>query len=441
MTGGLAPMLALALFLTVFLCACVLLKINVAFGIGLGSLAIILFGNYSSTFFMQASFSAMDNFPFLAVPTFILAGVLMEHSGIAGALLDWCDSIVGRVRGSIGAVTTIACMAFGLLTGSATSTLSAIGKLMIGEMSRRGYKKDYAAALAAATCFLGILIPPSAPGIIYAMCAGISITDVWMATVVPGLAIGFGTIFLNWWIVGRKERRPEPVEGGFGAYASNLGRQTFKSLPALVMPLIVFGGIYSGVFTPTEAGAVCVVYGIIFYLVKYITGKKTGKSFKAIFDESSIGTASIGLLTAFSLAAGRVITMAGVSTTLAEWILAHCSSKWIFLILYNIVLLFMGMFMSGNATILILTPLLLPTAEAYGISALEFGTIMLVANCYGGLTPPFATYNFIASNMAGESFGSVTKQSLPFLALGYVIILIICIFPDCYLWLPRLLAT
>lgn len=436
----LAPMTALLIFLLVFLGTCVLLKLNVAFSIGLGSLALVVIGGYKSTFFLQGTFSALDSFPFLAVPTFILAGVLMEHSGIAGRLLEWCDSIIGRVRGSIGAVTTLACMSFGLLTGSATSTLSAIGKLMINEMHKRGYKKSYAAALAASTAFLGILIPPSAPGIIYALAAGCSITDIWMATVVPGILIGIGTIFLNWWIVGRKEEKLKVLEGGFNEYITKLGKQTFVSIPALVMPIIVFGGIYSGIFTPTEAGAVCVAYGLIYYGYKVITGKKVGKSLKGIFDESAIGTASIGLLTAFSLATGRVITMTGISGELANWILDNCSSKWIFLILYNIVLLFMGMFMSGNATILILTPLLLPTAQAYGIGVLEFGTIMLVANCYGGLTPPFATYNFIASNFAGEPFGEVVKESLPFLALGYVVILITCIFPQSYLWLPRMLA-
>lgn len=202
----LLPMTALGIFLLVFLGCCILLKLNVAFGIGMGALAVILLGNYPTSFFLQATFSALDNFPFLAVPTFILAGVLMEHSGIAASLLDFVDSIVGRVRGSIGAVATLAAMAFGLLTGSATSTLSAIGKLMINEMSKRGYKRDYAAALAASTCFLGILIPPSAPGIIYALSAGVSILDIWMCTVVPGIFIGVGTIFINWWIVGRKSR-------------------------------------------------------------------------------------------------------------------------------------------------------------------------------------------------------------------------------------------
>jgi C4-dicarboxylate transporter DctM subunit len=437
----LAPLTTLCIFLIVFLGTCVLFKINVAFGIGIGSLAITLIGGYHTTFFLQGTFSALDSFPFLAVPTFILAGVLMEQSGIAGRLLDWCNSIVGRVRGSIGAVTAFACAAFGLLTGSATSTLSAIGRVMINEMTKRGYRKSYAAALAASTAFLGILIPPSVPGIIYALSAGCSITDIWMATVVPGVIICIGTIFLNWWIVGRKEGKPKPLEGGFGEYITNLSKQTIVSIPALVMPIIVFGGIYSGIFTPTEAGAVCVAYGLLYYGYRVITGKTAGKSFKKIFDEAAIGTASIGLLTAFALATGRILTMTRISEHLANWVLANCTNKWTFLLLYNIVLLFMGMFMSGNATILILTPLLLPTAQAFGIGVLEFGTIMLVANCYGGLTPPFATYNFIASNFAGEPFGKVTKESLPFLILGYVVIFIICVFPQSYLWLPRLLAA
>lgn len=439
MIAALSPMGAFSLFLAMFIGTCFLLKVNVAFGVGIGCVTVLIFGGYANTFFLQASFSAMDSFPFLAVPTFILAGVLMEHSGISTALMDWCDAIIGKVRGSVGAVTTLACMAFGLLTGSATATLSAIGKMMIGEMHKRGYRKDYAAALASATSFLGILIPPSTPGILYALTAGESITRVWTATVVPGLTIGLGTIFLNWWIVGRKE--PKSLEKiTFSGYISNLGRQTWKSLAALFMPIIIFGGIYSGIFTPTEAGAVCVVYGTIFYFIKFYKNKKQGKTFKQILDDSTVQTASIGLLIALSLCAGRVITMCGVSGALTDWMLGHVHSKAMFLLLYNLVLLLFGMFLNQNATILILTPLLLPTAQAYGINALEFGTIMLVACCYGGLTPPFATYNFIAAGLSGESFGAVTKQSLPFLALGYLIILIMCVWPGSYMWLPNLIA-
>ncbi len=437
--AALSPITLFLIFMIVFIAACLFLKVSVAIGVGMGCVAVILLGGFTSTFFLQASFSAMDSFPFLAVPTFILAGVLMEYAGISSALIDWCQAIVGRIRGSIGAVTTLACMAFGLLSGSATATLSAIGKIMINEMSKRGYKKDYAAALAASVCFLGILIPPSSPGIVYALCAGISITDIWMATIVPGILIGAGTIFLNWWIVGRKEAKPEKLEGGFGEYISNFAHQTAISIPALVMPIIVFGGIYSGIFTPTEAGAVCVAYGLIFFMIKYFRGDTQGKNIKDIFDSSAMGTASIGFLIAISLCAGRIITMCGVSETLTDWMLAHVSSKWMFLILYNFVLLLFGMFMNQNATILILTPLLLPTAQAYGITPLEFGTIMMVANCYGGLTPPFATYGFIASGLSGESFSAVTKQAMPFLLWGYVVIFLICVFPKIYLWVPALI--
>lgn len=435
------PMVSLGIFLLVFLGVCVFFKQSVAFSVGLGSLIVLSLNGLTETFFLQGTYSALDSFPFLAMPTFILAGSLMEHSGISTALIDWCQSLVGKVRGSIGAVATLACMAFGLLCGSATSTLSAIGKMMMGEMHKRGYRLTYAAALVASTCFLGILIPPSGPGIIYAMTANCSITDIWMCTVVPGIMIGVGTIFINWWVVGRKEPIPDKESGGLPAFATKVCKQTWNSMPALIMPIIVFGGIYSGFCTPTEAGAICVVYGLLYYGYKVICGKKVGKSLLGIFEEAAIGTGSIGLLTAFSLAMGRVITMTNVSAVLAEWILAHCSSKWLFLLLYNIVLLFMGMFMSGNATVLILTPLLLPTAEAYGIDALQFGTVMLVANCYGGLTPPFATYNFISSNLAGVSFGDVVKESLPFLAWGYIVILITSVFPDVYLWLPKLFAV
>lgn len=439
MTTALSPIAAFALFVAVFLGSCIFLRVNVAFGVGLGCIMVLIFGKYANTFFLQSAFSSMDSFPFLAVPTFILAGVLMEHSGISEKLVNWCQALAGRVRGSIGAVATLACMAFGLLCGSATATLSAIGKMMITEMNRHGYKKDYAAALVASTCFLGILIPPSTPGIVYALAANISITDIWMSTIVPAILIGFGTIFINWFVQGRTEEKLPRQEHAFAAYTTNLGKQTLKSIPSLIMPVIVFGGIYGGIFTPTEAGAVCCVYGIIFFLYQFFKNRGQGKNLKDIFVEAATGTASIGILIGLSLCAGRIITMCGVSTVLTNWMLAHVSSKCTFLLLYNVVLVIFGMFMNQNATILILTPLLLPTAQAYGLTPLDFGAIMMVANCYGGLTPPFATYNFIASGLSGESFASVTKKTLPFLAWGYAVIFLMCVWPQLYSWLPNLI--
>jgi C4-dicarboxylate transporter DctM subunit len=431
----------LSLFIGVFVGVCVLFKLPVAFGLGCGGFALILTYDLPITQYLQATFSSLDSFPYLAIPFFIFAGTLMEYSGISTLIIDWAEAMIGKVRGGIGAICTIACAAFGLLTGSATSTLSAIGKIMINEMKKRGYSASYAGALAASTGFLGILIPPSGPAIIYALIAGCSITSIWMSTVVPGIVIMVGTILINYLIQGRKEPLPDPSEKlTIKEHLRKFGWQTVVSFPALVMPILVFGGIYSGVFTPTEAGAICCVYGIMYYFYRRFKKKPLGKNMAQMAEEGNIANAAISLLTIFSLAAGRIISVAGIDVAMAEFVLAYVGNKHIFLVALVILLLFLGMIISNNAIILIVTPLLLPSAIALGIDAVHFGAILMVATVYGNLTPPFATAAFIAANLSGAPFTAVIKDAFPYLCLGIIIIFLTAFFPQWYMWLPAILG-
>ena len=429
----------LLIFIGTFVGACVLSRIPVAFGMGLGALALIAVLGLPYTQFLQASFTSLDSFTYLAIPLFVLAGSFMEHSGIATMLIDWAEALIGKRRGGIGAICTVACAAFGMLTGSATSTLTSIGKIMIGEMKKRGYSDSYAGALAAATGFLGILIPPSGPAIIYAVIAGCSISAIWMSTVVPGVVIMIGTIVINYFIHGKKEppipasERLSPVE-----HVKNVGRQTVRSIPALLMPLIIFGGIYGGIFTATEAGAVTCVYAAGYYIYAKLRKRKLNATMGRIFEESNIGNANIGLLTIFSLCAGRVISLAGIDVKMAEFVLQYCESPIIFLLAFDILLLFLGMLISNTAIILIVTPLLLPSAVALGISPVHFGCILMVATVYGNLTPPFATAGFIASGLAGAPFVKVMRDAFPYLLFGLVVIALVTFVPQSWMWLVNL---
>lgn len=431
--------LQLLIFIGVFVGTCVFFRIPVAFGMGFGALALILANGLPMTQFLQASFSSMDSFTYLAIPLFVLSGSFMEHSGIASMIIDWAESLIGKVRGGIGAICTVACAAFGMLTGSATSTLSSIGKIMIVEMKKRGYSDSYAGALAASTGFLGILIPPSGPAIIYALIAGCSITAIWMSTVVPGILVMIGTITINYFIRGKKEPPIDPSQklAPVGRMKA-VGRQTVISFPALLMPIIIFGGIYGGVFTPTEAGAVTCVYAAGYYFYRYLRKKPLGKNMVGIHEESNIANASIAMLTIFSLCAGRVISLAGIDVQMAQFVLAYVSNKYVFLLAFDLLLLFLGMLISNNAIILIVTPLLLPSAVALGIDPIHFGCILMVATVYGNLTPPFATAAFIASNLSGAPFTKVIRDAFPYLVFGLFIIALVTFLPESFMWLVRI---
>ncbi|HHV18991.1 MAG TPA: TRAP transporter large permease [Thermoanaerobacterales bacterium] len=430
---------ALGIFLLVFLGTSLLFKLPMAFSMGLTCVAMIVFVGQPSLSLAQTSFASLDSFPFLAIPFFVFAGALMQYSGISTSLVNFIQAFVGRLRGSLGALLVLTSMAFGVLTGSTVATLSSIGKMMVPELVKHGYKKSYASALAAASGFLGILIPPSVPGIFYALAAGQNIAEVWIATAGPAIFIGLGYIIVNFLIHGRNEAKAtEPLI--FKSFTKNIVKQTKNALPALLMPIIIFGGIYGGAFTPTEAGAVCGVYGIVYYIIKKLRGNKMDRTMWWIAVESAGMTAVIALGAAFSNAGGRMLTRVGVSHALAEFITSNISSPIAFLLLCNLIFLFLGMLIDINASILIMTPLLLPSVIAFGIDPVHFGAIMLVNLCVGYLTPPMAGSIFFICRLCDESFVDVVREAWPFIIVGFLAILATTFIPDLSLRLVHLVG-
>lgn len=350
---------------------------------------------------------------------------------ISKMLIDWVKSFVGRVRGATGIITTCACMAFGVLTGSAMATISAIGKMMVPELEKEGYPHGYSSALLAATCFLGILIPPSVPGIMYALASGAKITPVWMSTIGPAFIFAIGYFIINYFRIGRHQARPEKVEFHPTAKLLEIGKSTIYAIPALLMPIIIYGCIYGGLCTVTEAGAVSCVYGILyFFVLKIIDKKKIQITFWRCCAIAGASTAVIGLLNAFSAVAGKVMTLAGISNFLSNLITENISSRVGFLLMINVIFLFMGTFMDINATILIMTPLLLPVAQTYGIDPIHFGAIMLVNMCVGFLTPPFAVGIFVSTKIAHSTFGDTVREAVPFIGVGLIAIVITTFCPE-----------
>lgn len=421
---------ALLIFIVFFALIAIFLKMSVSYALGLASLIVLFLMGQNVVTVAQYAFSGIDSFAFLAIPFYIFAGYLMEYSGISRMLIDWIKAFVGRVRGATGVITICACMAFGVLTGSAMATISAIGNIMAPEMHKEKYPRGYISALLAATCFLGILIPPSVPGIIYALVAGVKISEVWMATIGPAFIFAVGYILINYLRIGRHEVKSEKSHAAFDKKAVEIAKNTLQAFPALLMPLIIYGCIYGGICTVTEAGALSAVYGIIYFTaIKLFKANRIKVSLWKCCAVAGAATAVIGLLNAFSVVAGKAMTLTGISNYLAGFITSNISSKVGFLVLLNVLFLFMGTFMDINATILIMTPLLLPVAQTYGITAIHFGTIMIVNMCVGFLTPPFAVGIFVASKIANANFGETVKEAVPFMLVGLIAIVVTTAFP------------
>lgn len=421
---------ALLIFIVSFMGVAILFKVAVPYALGISSLLVLAYYGRSLVTVPQFAFSGLDSFALLAIPFYIFSGVLMEYSGISKMLIDWIKSIIGRVRGATGIITTCACMAFGVLTGSAMATISAIGKIMAPEMHKEGYPDSYTSALLAATCFLGILIPPSVPGIIYALASGAKISEIWMATIGPAFIFAVGYFIINYFRIGRHQTKPEKLNDSVAVRLKDLGKNTAYAVPALLMPIIIYGSIYGGFCTVTEAGAISCLYGIVYVVVIKLVEKGRMKiTFWKCCAIAGASTAIIGLLNAFSIVAGKVMTLAGISNFLSTLITSNISSKAGFLLLINLLFLFMGTFMDINATILIMTPLLLPVAQTYGVTPVHFGTILIVNMCVGFLTPPFAVGIFVSTKIANTTFGATVKEAVPFMLVGLVAILVTTISP------------
>jgi len=431
----------LAAFFVVFI-ICAALRVPVAFSILLGGLAAYLTGGITTAGIPSALLAALDSFPLLAIPAFIFAGELMAQGGISEALVRFIHGILGRVRGSLGAVAVITSAIFGAITGSSVATVSAIGGILMPEMEKEGYSRKYICAIISAAGILGTLIPPSIPGVQYALVAGLKVTDVWMCTLVPGIVLTILYCIVNYLCFGRFqpkikiERKP-----GEHPQLNELREATPKALVACVMPIIIFGGVYGGVFTATEAGAVSVAYGLLAGWVIYplFFKQKPEIGILPTARKSAISSLTIGMLICTANVVSRAISLGGVSAKLAAALMSVSSSKIMFLICVNILLLIVGMFLETNAGILLFAPILIPLAQAYGVNILHFGAILLLNLEIGLLTPPFAANLFVGCKMTRTTIDEVIKPMLPFYAACLPVLMATTFWPTFSTWLPNLL--
>ena len=416
------------LLIIILLLGLALLGFPIYIALGIGALAALNLADLPLIVLPQRMFAGMNGSALLAIPFFILAGNIMSRS-ITGKLIDICNAIIGHIKGSLSLVTILASALFGAISGSGVA-------ITIPAMKREGYPAPFAVGVASISSILGPIIPPSIVLIVYASITNVSVAELFLGSVLPGIILAVALIAYGLYY-GHKHNLPAHEKPNL----RKIGASVRKGIWALLMPIIIYGAIYGGFCTVTEAGAVSCVYGILYFAVlKIINKKKIQITFWRCCAIAGASTAVIGLLNAFSAVAGKVMTLAGISSFLSNLITANISSRWGFLLMINILFIFMGTFMDINATILIMTPLLLPVAQTYGISTIHFGAIMLVNMCVGFLTPPFAVGIFVSTKIAHSTFGETVKEAIPFMGVGLIAILVTTLCPQYINFFVNLLA-
>ena len=422
-------MQAFFLFLIIFLGLAIIIEFPLAYSLGIAASITFLTNGFALSNLAGSAFSSLDNFDLLAMPFFVFAGYIMQYSRLADSLFNFINSFVGRFRSATGAVGIATCALFGTLTGSMIATVASIGQIMFPEMKKKGYEASYAGAIVANSGMLGQLIPPSSLGIIYAMATSLSISDVWLSTVGPAVIIVIVYSIYNYFVRRKvEEKTDEKFE--FVPYVKNIGISTKNAFWALLMPIIIFGGIYGGIFTPTEAGAVAAVYGALYYFVKKLRNKDSVDGNFMMICTSAVGVVgSIMLIMAFATAAGRAMSFAGVSRVIMSFFETNLTETWQFMLATVILFTICGMLVDGNVAILLFIPLLTPMLEFYGISPIYYAAVVLLVLEFGNVTPPFCASLFMAAKLTGVPFTAIFKKTIPFLIINYIVLLIVLFFP------------
>ena len=405
--------------------------IPVAISLGLASLLTIAFFSQDSIASMSIKlFETSEHYTLMAIPFFVLAGNLMSTGGVAKRMVRFAIAAVGHLRGGLAIASILACMLFAAVSGSSPATVVAIGLIVITGMVRNGYTKEFAAGVICNAGTLGILIPPSIVMVVYAAVTEVSVGRMFMAGVVPGIMLGLMLMIAVWWRAGKLQITPPPKASG-----KEVLRALRDSMWGLALLVIIMGGIYGGVFTPTEAAAVSAVYALA--VAVFVYRDLTFKQLPEVFLESAKTTVMIMFIVANALLFAHVLTTERIPQAIAEQIMAVGMSPWMFLLVVNIILLIAGNFMEPTGIILILAPILFPIAMKLGIDPIHLGIIMVVNMEIGMVTPPVGLNLFVTSGVTGMNLVQVTKAALPWLTVLLVFLVIVTYVPAISLALPN----
>ncbi|KHF38741.1 TRAP transporter large permease [Halalkalibacter okhensis] len=405
----------------------VLLFLSVPIGIALGiaTLITIMFsGSLPVDFLARELITSLDSFPLMAVPFFILAGEIMGKGGISDRLFRVANSLVGNKTGGFAIATIITCMFFAAISGSGPATVAAIGGIMIPAMVREGYDKKFATAVVAAAGSLGVIIPPSIPMVIYGVVGSVSIGDMFIAGIIPGLLVGLALIIYTYFHSRKKGYKGK----GEKPTIANIAKATWEAKWALLIPIIILGGIYGGVFTPTEAAVIAVVYGLVAGLFLYKELKI--KQLPRVITDAALTTATVLIIVGSATAFGRLLTIEQIPYQVAEAMMAISENPLVIILLITLLLLIVGCFMDTIAAIIILTPILLPIAVSLGYDPIHFGIIMVLNLAIGFITPPLGVNLFVGSGISGLSIETLSKAIVPFFFAMVLTLLIVVFVPQ-----------
>ena len=412
-----------------------ILNAPVGIAIGISSIGAMMYGGTSSLMSIpQALVNSVDSFPLLAIPLFIFAGDLMSVGGLSSRILNVCNVFFGRITGGLAIVTVVVCMFFAAVSGSATATVAAVGTMVIPTMLRMGYSKTFVLALITTAGSLGVIIPPSIPMVIFGVATGASVTSMFMGGFLPGILIGVALISYCYF---------HSKKAGINGISDPLTKeQALKAIWdakwALINPILILGGIYLGVFTPTEAAAVAVGYALVcgLFFHRELTFKSLVGALKSSCSTTGTAMIIIGFATSFS----KVLTLAHIPELVADGLLSFSSNKIIILLLICTLLLIVGCFMDATPAILILGPILLPVTQSIGVDVVHYGLIFTTSVAIGYTTPPLGTNLFVCSRIANEPVEVILKGMKPFFAILIGCLLMITFIPEIVMFLPNMLA-
>lgn len=423
------------IFLIFFICLMIAIPISISLGI-VSILPGILDSSFtvSAKYIVRSMFGGLDSFPLLAVPMFIFSGILMARGGISKRLFNVFSYFLGKFTAGIPCAVIVTCLFYGAISGSAPATVAAVGSMTIPFLCELGYDKKFATAIVAVAGGLGVIIPPSIPFIMYGTTTGESVSDLFMAGIIPGVIIA--ALLMIYSIVYCKKygEDREKINKVTGELRKNgLFKLLKESFFALLSPIIISGCIYSGVASPTEVAVISVFYALILSVFIY-----KSIEIKEIFDvcvETIRTFAPILFILATSVAFSRVLTLMQVPQIVSEWILTNFSNKIIILLVINLVLLAVGMVMDTTPAILILTPILLPIVTAIGVNTIQFGVIMIVNLAIGFITPPIGINLFVASSLTDVPVMDIAKKSIPMIICFLIALLLFTFIPSISLML------
>ena len=399
-----------------------ILFVPIGYAIGIATLVAITLTDCSLNFvtIAQKAITGVDSFPLMAIPFFMLAGNLMSSGGIAKRIVDLADKLLGWISGGLGMATTLTCMFFAAISGSAVATTSAVGSFMIPQMEKHGYPRHFSASITAAAGTIGVIIPPSIPFVIYGVCTGTSISDLFVAGLIPGIGMGIALMIVCY--IEAKRHGYNDKEGREKVTAKALGKSFLDAFWAILSPAIILGGIYSGHFTPTESAVVACVYSFI--AGKYIYKELTWKTAYDAFRDAIVINGATTFMVGFSMAFAAYLTMEHIPTMMADFMVSITDNPILLLLMINCLLLIIGCLIDNIPATIILSPILLPVVESLGMSPVTFGIMLTMNLAIGFVTPPYGIDLFVASAISGESIGNMMK-SMKWCLLALVAVLML----------------